>query len=509
MVVSAFEQSLGVLLAKFGINAPDVRIQGLTLDSREVSPRLAFVAVKGHSRDGREFIPQAISLGAKAILAQTEKVREHGRMEMRGSTIIVHLYELTDILSSLAGAFYDYPGTKMQSVAVTGTNGKTSVVQMLSQLTTMSGTRCAAVGTLGAGIYHGVDTQWEPTPAGNTTPDAIRMQYLLADFVQQNARQVAYEASSHALVQGRLSQIKTDVVVFTNLSRDHLDYHGTMEEYGEAKRLAMHLPGVRTIVLNADDEESLNWHEAKPESVQTVWYGLQSLPAEMSEHRHCLATNVKYHPDGCQFTLVSSWGSREVSVPLLGEFNVYNLLAVITVMLVQGVRLDDVVALLPKVSPVAGRMEVFRFEQHANVIVDYAHSPDALEKALSSARAHTTGKLWCVFGCGGDRDKGKRPLMGKAAESAADHVVITTDNSRSEAPESIAKDIRAGLTTPQRAVDEPDRETAIRHCLDKAAPEDLILVAGKGHEDYQIIGDQKKNYNERAVVARLQREYSQ
>ncbi len=186
----------------------------------------------------------------------------------------------------------------------------------------------------------------------------------------------------------------------------------------------------------------------------------------------------------------------------------HNLLAVISVMLVQGLRFEEVVALLPKVSPVAGRMEVFPFTAHANVIVDYAHTPDALEKALLSTRAHTPGDVWCVFGCGGDRDKGKRPLMGQAAEAVADHLVITTDNSRSEAPEDIARDIREGLTQPQRAVDEPDREKAIRHCLEKAAPEDLILVAGKGHEDYQIIGEQKKNYNERAVVARLQREYS-
>ena len=508
MVVSKFEQSLGVLLQKFGINAPDVRIQGLTLDSRRVTPKLAFVAVKGHSQDGREFIPQAISLGAKAILAQTEKVREHGRMEMRGTTIIVHLYELTDILSSLAGAFYDYPATKLQTVAVTGTNGKTSVVQMLSQLTTLGGTRCAAIGTLGAGLYEGCNTDWLPTPGGNTTPDAIRMQYLLADFVQHNARQVAFEASSHALVQGRLSQLNTDIVVFTNLSRDHLDYHGTMEDYAAAKRLAMQLPGVKTVVLNKDDAESANWHSQKPEGVETVWYGLSELDAQKPEDRHCLATNVKYHPDGCQFRLVSSWGSRDINVPLLGAFNVHNLLAVIAVMLVQGQRFEEVVSLLPKVSPVAGRMEVFRFEHHANVIVDYAHTPDALEKALFSTREHTGGDVWCVFGCGGDRDKGKRPLMGKAAENGADHVIITTDNSRSESPAAIAADIRTGLTQPQSAVDEPDREKAIRHCLEKAAPEDLILVAGKGHEDYQIIGEHKNNYNERAVVARLQREYS-
>ncbi|MBT3134305.1 UDP-N-acetylmuramoyl-L-alanyl-D-glutamate--2,6-diaminopimelate ligase [Alteromonas sp. ALT199] len=520
MVVSAFIQSIKALLAKFGVDAPDIRIEGLTLDSREVNTRLAFVAVKGHERDGRDFIPQAISLGARVILAQTEDSRAHGQMEMRDHSVIILLYELPQMLSALAAAFYDYPAQKMVTVAVTGTNGKTSTVQLLTQIKSALGTRSASIGTLGSSVFEGDETQWSNTPAENTTPDAIRMQYLLADFVQSEVRHTAFEASSHALVQGRLGTVKTDIAVFTNLTRDHLDYHGTMEEYGRAKRLLLQQPGLKVVVLNANDDESKKWDGAADKTVTRVWTGIDenSLAGKSEivllrdqnnpQSRHCFATNAFYHAGGCSFELVSSWGSAAISLPLFGKFNISNVLSAIGTLLAEGERFDDVVNAVNAITPVAGRMEVFPITGAANLVVDYAHTPDALEKVLLSAKFHTTGKVWCVFGCGGDRDKGKRPLMGQAAEVGADAIVITTDNSRSESPESIAKDIIAGLKNSELAVSIPDREQAIRHCLEHAQDSDIIIVAGKGHEDYQIIGDKKTNYNERAVVARLQQEYS-
>lgn len=508
MVVSAFIQSTRSLMAKFGIDAPDIRVEGLTLDSREVNTKLAFVAIKGHERDGRDFIPQAISLGARVILAQTDDSNAHGALEMRGNTVIISLFELPDMLSSLAAAFYDYPAMKMTTVAVTGTNGKTSVVQLISQLKDALGTRCAAIGTLGSGIYEGEDTLWSQTPAANTTPDAIRMQYLLAEFVQQEVRHTAFEASSHALVQGRLQQVKTDVAVFTNLTRDHLDYHGTMTAYAQAKRELLNQHGLYAVVLNAQDRESQNWANAAPEEASIVWTGVEVSGQIASRDRHCLATNVKYHNAGCDFSLQTSWGNAEVSIPLFGMFNISNVLSAVATLLAEGERFEDVMRVVNSLHPVKGRMEVFAFDAHANVVVDYAHTPDALEKVLASARAHTNGKVWCVFGCGGDRDAGKRPLMGEAAEKGADHIVITTDNSRTEAPQAIADDIISGLQHPENAVCEADREKAIRYCLTTASPDDLIIVAGKGHEDYQIIGTTKTDYNERAVLARLQQEYS-
>jgi UDP-N-acetylmuramoyl-L-alanyl-D-glutamate--2,6-diaminopimelate ligase len=512
VVVSAFIQSIRALLAKFGVDAPDIRIEGLTLDSREVNTRLAFIAIKGHELDGRDFIPQAISLGARVILAQTDDSASHGQMEMRDHSVIISLYDLPQMLSGLAAAFYDYPAQKMTTVAVTGTNGKTSTVQLLTQLKDALGTRSASIGTLGSSVFEGDNTQWKNTPAANTTPDAIRMQYLLAEFVQSEVQHTAFEASSHALVQGRLGTVKTDVAVFTNLTRDHLDYHGTMEEYGRAKRLLLNQPGLKAVVLNANDAQSEKWNGHAAAHMQRVWTGIDdgslSDTYKTSQHRHCFATNATYHASGCSFELTSSWGSAAVTLPLFGKFNISNVLSAVGTLLAEGERFDEVVKAVNAITPVPGRMEVFPVNGKASVVVDYAHTPDALEKVLLSAKFHTEGKVWCVFGCGGDRDKGKRPLMGQAAEAGADNIVITTDNSRSEAPEAIANDIKAGLKHQEKAVSIADREAAIRYCLDNADNGDIIVVAGKGHEDYQISGNKKTNYNERAVVARLQQEYS-
>ncbi len=508
MVVSAFVQSTRALMAKFGVDAPDIRVSGLTLDSREVTTRLAFVAIKGHARDGRDFIPQAISLGAKVILAQTEEQTEHGRLEMRGSSVIISLYDLPNMVSSLAAAFYDYPAQKMSTIAVTGTNGKTSVVQLATQLKSLLGTRSASIGTLGHGLYEGPTTEYTAEPDGTTTPDPIRIQYLLAEFVQLDVGQAAFEASSHAIVQGRISQVKTDIAVFTNLSRDHLDYHSSMEEYAQAKRQLLKQAGLHSIVLNAQDPESLNWQHAADKHLKVIWTGVGEVDSQFTAESHCIATNIHYHAEGSSFLLQSSWGSAEVTIPLLGTFNICNTLSAVAALLAQGERFEEIVNVMGKVHPVAGRMEIFPFAKTANVVVDYAHTPDALEKVLTSARQHTPGHIWCVFGCGGDRDKGKRPLMGEVAEQYADHIVITTDNSRTEDPVAIADDIKHGLSKPDAAVFEADREKAIRWCLNKSKPDDLIVVAGKGHEDYQIIGDKRTDYNERAVIARLQQEHS-
>jgi len=516
MVVSAFIQSVRALLAKFGIDAPDIRVEGLTLDSREVNTRLAFVALKGHERDGRDFIPQAISLGARIILAQTDDSEAHGAMEMRDHSVIISLYQLPTMLSALAAAFYDYPASKMVTVAVTGTNGKTSTVQMLTQLKDALGTRSASIGTLGSSVHEGDNTQWKMTPAANTTPDAIRLQYVLAEFVQSEVCHTALEASSHALVQGRLSKVKTDIAVFTNLTRDHLDYHGSMDEYGKAKRLLLEQPGLETVVLNVNDIESENWAKYLTDNgknIARIWTGFEPSSNGISSHkqpqdRHCFATKVSYHSSGIRFELVSSWGTAPVDVALFGAFNVSNVLSAMACLFAQNERFEDVVQVVNRLKPVPGRMEVFPVDGSANVIVDYAHTPDALEQVLSSAKEHTKGKVWCVFGCGGDRDKGKRPLMGAAAENHADVIVITTDNSRSESPECIASEIKAGLQHPDKAIEQADRELAIRYCLDRSHENDIIVVAGKGHEDYQIIGTQQTDYNERTVVARLQQEYS-
>jgi UDP-N-acetylmuramoyl-L-alanyl-D-glutamate--2,6-diaminopimelate ligase len=509
MVVNVFTQSLKGLMAKFGFIAPDVQLQGLTLDSRLADKGTAFVAIKGHHQDGRDFIPAAINLGASLVLADTDVAKSHGQAKKLDKAWVIEFYQLKENLSALAAAFYDYPANKLNTIGVTGTNGKTSVVNLCSQIKHRLNAKVASIGTLGAGVYAPEQQEMWETPNGNTTPDAIRMQYLLAEFVQQKVIQVAFEASSHALVQGRLSKVKTDIAIFTNLSRDHLDYHGDMASYSAAKLRLLQQPGLRTIVLNQDDVISEDWRERVPQGVKVIWTSVSQCRPVSPQDRYCFATKVEYHQQGSQLRLETSWGTSVINTQLLGQFNVANMLSAAAAMLAQGENFDDLVNALEQLQPVRGRMEVFAFAKHANVVVDYAHTPDALAQALVALRQHTQGQLWCVFGCGGDRDKGKRPLMAQAAQENADVLMITTDNSRTESPQDIVADMKAGLQHAEGVYEEADREQAIRWCLGKAKANDIILLAGKGHEAYQIINNHKTNYNERAFVAQLQRELSQ
>lgn len=507
MVISHFVQSIEPLLAKFGINAPDVRVEQLVLDSRDVSIKTAFLAVKGHTLDGREFIPQAISLGAPAIISETDDLSAHGQCSMRQNTVIVEFYNLAQSLSALAAAFYDYPATKMTSIAVTGTNGKTSVVQLLSQLRHALGIKCGMIGTLGSGLYSHPFALSNLEETRNTTPDALQMQYILADLSQQDVHQVAFEASSHALVQGRLNQVKTDVAIFTNLTRDHLDYHGTIEAYAAAKRRLLKQPALKHVVLNADDPESHNWAAHTPDSAKIIWYGIDVDTQQWSKDRlYCCARNVQTTPQGTQFELYSSWGKQQVRLSLVGQFNVYNALAAAGAVLALGTRFGDLLSGLSALVPVPGRMELFSQPELASVIVDYAHTPDALAHALDAAAMHTDGDVWCVFGCGGQRDKGKRPQMGKIASLKSQHMVLTADNARNETVQSISADIKTGIDDPHNVVVIDERTDAIKYALQHARPGDIVLLAGKGHETYQDINGQRLDYDERAFVSQLLQE---
>lgn len=492
-------------LGEFALQVPPVTLQGIALDSREVINGGCFVAVQGHQLDGRTFIDNAVAKGARLVLCETKDASTHGRVNDINGVIMVDFYQLPAHLSALASAFFQQPSKQFISIAVTGTNGKTSVVNMVAQLLTHQDHTCGVMGTLGNGIF---SDDFAFTESKNTTPDAVHIQSLLHQWQQSGVTHVAYEASSHALVQGRISAVHTDIAVFTNLTRDHLDYHGSMQAYAEAKRRLLQQPGLKSLVLNADDPESAEWAK-RAQHLQIVWTGCQ---ADLSEAvMFCRAEDIQFDQQGCSFVLSSSWGRRQISMPLLGEFNVSNLLAAFAAVMLLGGDFHQVVAAVNQLRAVPGRMERFGSKKGnlASVIVDYAHTPDALQKALTSARLHTKGKLWCVFGCGGERDAGKRPMMGQMAEALADEVVITTDNARSESPRQIADDIRAGMMHPESALDIPQRESAITYCLTHAHPNDLILVAGKGHETYQIIEQQTVAYDERATVCRLIEEFSQ
>lgn len=501
----AFDQSIKPLLANFDIDAPDIMISDMVLDSRYVAIHKAFIALGGHTLDGRDFIPQAISLGAKVIVAQCDDVGRHGHLEMREQSIIVSFFQLAEKLSELAGHFYQFPANSMSVIAVTGTNGKTSTVQLSSQLADLMGEQAASIGTLGAGMYSSSANSQTHQNTVNTTPDAISIQRLLAEFVSEGAFQVALEASSHALVQHRIKAVKTDIVIFTNLSRDHLDYHGSMAEYGLAKRRLLQQPELAYAVLNVNDPEHKNWLASIPENVAVVLFGQNVNAAGMPEdYQYCVANNVRYTTEGIALSLQSSWGDCELRLSLLAEFNVANVLAAICSQLCLGKNLKQIAYIVQKIKPVAGRMELYSRQKHATIVVDYAHTPDALEKALLATKQHCHGKLFCVFGCGGDRDVGKRSMMGEIAERLSDKVILTDDNVRGENPLDIIQDILSGCINPEQIVVEHDRKMAIKNAASQANAGDMILVAGKGHENYQIIGNQTLAYDERQFVALLQ-----
>lgn len=498
-----FAQSIQTLLANFGIAAPDIMVSDLVLDSRDVSIHKAFIAVQGHARDGRDFIPQAISLGAKVIIAQCDSAELHGQVSMRENSLIISFYALASKLSKLAACFYHHPANSLSVIAITGTNGKTSVVQLCNQLACLLGERSASIGTLGSGVYHAQTNQLVTTL--NTTPDAISIQRLLADFVGEGVYQVALEASSHALVQGRLAALKTDVAVFTNLTRDHLDYHQTMEDYAQAKRLLLTQPGLKWVVLNVNDPEHQHWLVNVSRNTKVTLYGINIMAQAIgADHYYCVANNLQFTPSGVRFSLQSSWGNCELRLNLVGEFNVANVLAAISAQLCLGKNLQNIANVVQNLMPVAGRMELFCHPSKATIVVDYAHTPDALEKSLLALRQHCTGQVWCVFGCGGDRDQGKRPLMGAIAERLADRVVLTDDNVRSESPQKIVDDILQGCQYAEQILVEHSRTKAIELAAQHCTQQDIILVAGKGHENYQIIGQQSHAYDERAFVKQFQ-----
>jgi UDP-N-acetylmuramoyl-L-alanyl-D-glutamate--2,6-diaminopimelate ligase len=461
----------------------DCHVTGLTLDSRQVCPGDAFLALAGTEKHGEIFIKSAIQKGAKALLKEADKA---GFEILTGDIPCISIPDLSQKIGEIAARFYDYPSRNKQIIGVTGTNGKTSVTHAIAQLLHSDNTPCGLLGTLGYGIYGALKQ------GIHTTPDAIHLQALLAQL--QNGQYLVMEVSSHALIQGRVNGIRFDTAVLTNLSRDHLDYHKTMTAYGDAKRQLFFYPHLKTAVINIDDTFGQSVLANLPPSVTPLTYSLRNNNADI------YANICTYDMQGCQFTVHTPWGEGKGQIQLFGQFNVSNILAALTVLLQKGFSLSQLIEQLPTLHAVPGRME--RFGQQPTVIIDYAHTPDALEKALLAVSKHCQiGKLWCVFGCGGDRDRGKRQLMGEVAQRYADKVIITDDNPRHESSQAIIDDILQGCSTPTAI--KPDREKAIRYALQQAAVNDIILIAGKGHEDYQQIGDKRLPFSDRAIVSHL------
>ncbi|WBA18287.1 UDP-N-acetylmuramoyl-L-alanyl-D-glutamate--2,6-diaminopimelate ligase [Salinivibrio kushneri] len=475
-------------------DAPSVPVKQMTLDSRYVGDGDVFVAVQGHQVDGRQFIQAAIEAGAAAVVQQGE----HDQVSWHGQVPVITVCALPHALSAMAARFYHNPQQHLQMIGVTGTNGKTTVSQLIAQWLESLDKRTAVMGTTGNGFIGALKA------AENTTGDAISIQAQLADFVQQGASHVAMEVSSHGLAQGRVASLAFDAAVFTNLSHDHLDYHGTLDAYAEAKKQLFEL-GSPLKVINADDSVGRTWLQQWPEAI-AVAMDAASLDAHAGRFVH--ATSVAYASDGVRVQIDSSWGQGEIHAALVGDFNVSNLLVSLATLLGLGYPLAPLLAVSPQLQAVTGRMEVFLAADKPTVVVDYAHTPDALEKALLALRRHCNGTLWCIFGCGGDRDTRKRPLMARLAEQHADHVVLTNDNPRSEDPETITQDMLAGMEAPERAWVKHDRADAVSQVIRQAKAEDIVLVAGKGHEDYQVLAHGKVHYSDRETVAAQLKELS-
>lgn len=465
----------------------DVDISGLTLDSREVKPGDLFFACKGTQLDGRDYIDDAIKNGAAAILSEVESATTP--MQTKNNVPIFPVRDLHQIIGRVAENFYNAPTKKLKIVGITGTNGKTSCSYFIAQALQQVNIPCGVIGTLGNGMYGDIK------PGKLTTPDAITLHALFADFVKEHAKVVAMEASSHSIEQGRINGIEFEVGVFTNLTRDHLDYHGTMEAYGAAKKKLFDNPLTKSAVINADDD-----------------FGNVLLKTAVHSNAFAYTTNKKLElPDsipiiyadklqldlsGIRAHVVSPWGKGELYAPLIGKFNVSNVLAALTTLCLLEVPFDEALKSLNHLSPVPGRMQTIGGKEKPLVVVDYAHTPDALEKVLNALREHCEGKLYCLFGCGGDRDKGKRPLMAKIAEQYADVVMVTDDNPRTEDPEQIVADIVQGFAKPDKIIIQHDRSKAIEDIIQYAQTGDCVLIAGKGAETYQQIGKEKLPFSD-------------
>jgi UDP-N-acetylmuramoyl-L-alanyl-D-glutamate--2,6-diaminopimelate ligase len=481
-------------------------INHLRIDSRKINPNDVFIALKGHKLDGHTYISQAVDAGAIMILSQTDQANEDKQISYINNAQqqivpIIKIYQLDQYLSDLGNFFYDNPSSKLTLIGVTGTNGKTTVTQLLAQWITLLGQKAAVMGTIGNGVYG------QLSPTANTTMSAIDVQSTLAELVQQKVDVVAMEVSSHGLVEKRVAAVSFAATAFTNLSRDHLDYHGTMENYAQAK-WALFNPSHASVktsgfaIINIDDDIGEKWIGLLPKAV-TISIDQNKIEL-LKQHRYFVGVhNIQYHNNGVKIEIASSWGEVYLDSALIGEFNVANLLIALGTLLVLGYPLTQLSDVVKQLNPVQGRMEVFNKVNKPTIIVDYAHTPDALIKALQAARRHCVGQLWVIFGCGGDRDRGKRRLMAEAAEQYADHIMITNDNPRTEDQRQIIEDILQGIKVKDKVNIELDRYQAIKQILSLAKVDDTILIAGKGHEDYQIIGMEKRHYSDRETAATL------
>ena len=454
----------------------DVFIHRLQTDSRNIQSGDLFIAYPGRQVDGRHYIKEAIEKQAVAVLYEAD----HYESSIQGRIPLIAFPNLQHHIGDIATRFYGDPSKTIKVIGVTGTNGKTSCAHFIAQALQSQKILCGVLGTLGYGFIGNLNK------TNYTTPDPIQLQQVFAQLKKQDAKAVAMEVSSHALDQYRVQGVHFAIAVFTQLSRDHLDYHDNMEDYARTKELLFQQPGLRYGVVNCDDALGRRIIENYHSKLALVGY---SADGTKDARVSCVrATHIKTLTHGFLVDVQTSWGEGAFTIALLGRFNISNLLSVLSVLCLCEVPFEEALIELSKLSTVRGRMQVVNIQDRSQVIVDYAHTPDALEKALTALREHCKGQLICVFGCGGDRDRGKRPQMAAIAERLADQIILTNDNPRSEPPLTIIRDIQAGFKNGGSVIVETDRAKAIKYAVQKATVNDTVLIAGKGHETTQIIG---------------------
>ncbi len=477
---------------------PAISVSGIAYDSRKVKSGDLFLATRGDQADGTRFVKNVAGTAAAILCESPYQPVCDNDFEVRN---------LPEHKGMIASRFYQEPSKSLKVIAVTGTNGKTSVSHYVAQALSLLQQPCGVVGTLGAGLNNDLED------VGMTTPDAVDLQRMLFEMKVKGADAVCLEASSHGLVQGRLNGTKIETAIFTNISRDHLDYHSDFDHYKEAKKQLFKWPDLTHAVINLDDEfgEALaNEMIARQEipnpqlNKQSAGSGKGCITFSLERpDADVYCDSIEYKITGIAALVIYQGQALPLESKLVGGFNLSNLLAVVSTLLVEGVPLAEALHTVSQLNNVKGRMDLLAFEGKPTVVIDYAHTPDALEKALLAARQHAGGAVYCVMGCGGDRDKGKRPEMGAVAVRIADHAFVTSDNPRTENPANIVEDIVAGITVNNRITVELDRATAIVRALKKAKPKDLVLIAGKGHEPYQEVNGRKLPYSDYAVVEKF------
>ncbi|MBN2689900.1 MAG: UDP-N-acetylmuramoyl-L-alanyl-D-glutamate--2,6-diaminopimelate ligase [Gammaproteobacteria bacterium] len=499
----------------------DREISGLSLDSRKVKAGDLFLAIKGYKVDGRDFIDDAVAKGAVAVLVDGMEddqvdgqvlgmevpgshalahsrcagpgmtvLKKKYRASFAGSDTVVRPYicpkenvcqveHLGSIIGEIAARFYEYPSRELDVIGITGTNGKTSCAHFIAQILESAGVRCGVLGTAGCGFLENLDVR------ERTTGDAVTLQEDFADLLRGEAKAVSMEVSSHALVQGRCVGTKIKYAVFTNLTPEHLDYHGTMEEYAASKELLLQMEGIKYAAINIDDEVGVGFAKKYKNKLKVITFSLHDKNADV------YASNVVLSASGISATINSPWGRAEITIDLWGRFNLSNVLAAVSVVGLYGISWNDIICSAQKLHGVPGRMQSFKNNFSPLVVIDYAHTIDALSKLLSNLQEHQQGEMITVFGCGGERDRTKRAPMGGIAEKYSSKIILTDDNPRGEDSLAIIEEIKQGIFDKSKVIVESSRACAIDRAFEIAKKDDIIVLAGKGHEDYQIVGDNK------------------